>query len=46
MEAAALRRVKALLAAKAAGTAIIAPSNFFLFFSSYTEGNHAAMHMN
>lgn len=38
--------VKALLAAKAAGTAIIAPSNFFLFFSSYTEGNHAAMHMN
>jgi hypothetical protein len=38
--------VKALLAAKAAGTAIIAPSNFFLFFSSYTAGNHASMHMN
>ena len=27
---------KALLAAKAAGSAIIAPSNFFLYFSSYT----------
>jgi hypothetical protein len=33
--------VKALLAAKNAGTAIIAPSNFFLFFSSATVGGHA-----
>lgn len=31
---------KALLAAKSAGTAIFAPSNFFLFFSSETVGNH------
>ncbi|MGA2022965.1 MAG: hypothetical protein ABSH02_20400 [Candidatus Sulfotelmatobacter sp.] len=38
--------VKALLAAKNAGTAIIAPSNFFLFFSSYTAGNHGSMQMN
>lgn len=35
----------ALLAAKNAGTAIVAPSNFFLYFSSYTNGNHP-MHMN
>jgi hypothetical protein len=32
---------KALQAAKAAGTAIVAPSNFFLFFSSYVTGDHA-----
>jgi hypothetical protein len=31
----------ALIAAKNAGNAIIAPSNFFLFFSSYTMGNHS-----
>jgi hypothetical protein len=36
---------QALQAAKAAGSAIIAPSNFFLFFSSYTVDHHA-MHMN
>ena len=30
---------KALLAAKAAGSAIIAPSNFFLYFSSNTVGH-------
>jgi hypothetical protein len=39
-----------LEAAKSAGSAIIAPSNFFLFFSSYTASSHAAgnhsMHMN
>jgi len=34
----------ALLAAKNAGTAIVAPSNFFLFFSSNTLGDHS-MHM-
>ncbi len=34
-----------LAAAKAAGTAIVAPSNFFLFFSSQVNGSHA-MHMN
>ena len=34
----------ALLAAKSAGTAIFAPSNFFLFFSSDTVGDHS-MHM-
>jgi hypothetical protein len=38
--------VKALLAAKSAETAIIAPSNFFLYFSSYTAGDHGSMHMN
>lgn len=36
---------QALQAAKAAGSAIIAPSNFFLFFSSYTVDHHS-MHMN
>jgi hypothetical protein len=36
----------ALLPAKDAGDAIIAPSNFFLFFSSNTVGNHSPMHMN
>ncbi len=36
---------QALQAAKAAGSAIIAPSNFFLFFSSYTADHHS-MHMN
>ncbi|MGD0988406.1 MAG: hypothetical protein ABR874_11375 [Candidatus Sulfotelmatobacter sp.] len=35
----------ALLAAKKAGTAIFAPSNFFLFFSSNAVNGHA-MHMN
>jgi hypothetical protein len=30
-----------LLAAKAAGTAIVAPSNFFLFFSSHTNADHS-----
>lgn len=39
--------VEALNAAKAAGTAIIAPSNFFLFFSSKTDsGSHSMAHMN
>jgi hypothetical protein len=37
--------VKALEAAKQAGTAIIAPSNFFLFFSSYTTSGNHSMHM-
>jgi hypothetical protein len=36
----------ALLAAKNAGTAIIAPSNFFLYFSSYTASGNHSMHMN
>jgi hypothetical protein len=36
---------KALKAAAAAGTAIIAPSNFFLFFSSYTVGGHSMANM-
>lgn len=31
--------IEALNAAKTAGTAIIAPSNFFLFFSSYQNGS-------
>jgi hypothetical protein len=34
-----------LQAARAAGTAIIAPSNFFLFFSSNTMGGHSSMQM-
>jgi hypothetical protein len=33
--------VKKLEVAEAAGTAIVAPSNFFLFFSSYTTGGHS-----
>jgi hypothetical protein len=37
--------LQALLAAKAAGSAIIAPSNFFLYFGSHTTGNHS-MSMN
>jgi hypothetical protein len=37
---------KALEAAKKAGTAIMAPSNFFLFFSSYTVGRHSMSEMN
>ena len=36
----------ALLAAKKAGTAIVAPSNFFLYFSSYTNSGNHSMHMN
>jgi hypothetical protein len=36
---------QALQAAKTAGSAIIAPSNFFLFFSSYMA-DHQSMHMN
>jgi hypothetical protein len=35
--------VEALNAAKAAGTAIEAPSNFFLFFSSYQNGSGHSM---
>jgi hypothetical protein len=34
-----------LEAAKAAGSAILAPSNFFLFFSSYTTGGHSMANM-
>jgi hypothetical protein len=34
-----------LNAAKNAGTAIVATSNFFLYFSSVTDGSHAGMHM-
>jgi hypothetical protein len=34
-----------LEAAKAAGSAIIAPSNFFLYFSSYTTGGHSMGNM-
>lgn len=37
--------VQALLAAKNAGTAIFAPSNFFLFFSSSTTGSHSMANM-
>ena len=36
---------QALQAAKAAGSAIVAPSNFFLFFSSYTADHHST-HVN
>jgi hypothetical protein len=35
-----------LLAAKAAGTAIVTDSNFFLFFSSVTDGGKHGMKMN
>src|ERR1700691_161368 len=37
--------VQALLAAKNAGTAIFAPSNFFLFFSSSTTSGHSMANM-
>jgi hypothetical protein len=37
--------LKALLAAQAAGSAILAPSNFFLYFSSYTIGGHSMANM-
>jgi hypothetical protein len=37
--------VRAVKAAEAAGDAIIAPSNFFLFFSSYTAGSHSMANM-
>jgi hypothetical protein len=37
---------EALQAAKAAGDAILAPSNFFLFFSSYSTGGHSMAGMN
>jgi hypothetical protein len=37
---------KALQAAKTAGTAIVAPSNFFLFFGSYTDDHSMHSHPN
>jgi len=37
---------KALQAAKTAGTAIVAPSNFFLFFGSYTGDHSMHSHAN
>lgn len=41
-----IRSYKSLQAAKNAGKAIIAPSNFFLFFSSYVVGHEAMPGMN
>ncbi len=41
-----IRSYKSLQAAKNAGKAIIAPSNFFLFFSSYVVGHDAMPGMN